>query len=63
MRDPTRRINRWVAKSNTERTKATLDDMQPDMVRNYAAATAEMRAIETVTARTGADGRRPTTRS
>jgi len=35
-----------VAKSNTERIKATLDDMQPDMIRNYASMTAEMWAIE-----------------
>ena len=27
--------------------KATLDEMQPDMIRNYAAVTAEMWAIET----------------
>jgi len=47
MRDPSRRINKWVAKSNTERMKATLDEMQPDMIRNYAAVTAEMWAIET----------------
>jgi len=63
MRDPTRRINKWVAKSNTDRIQATVDDMQPAMARNYAAVTAEMWAIETVTARAGADSRRLTTRS
>jgi len=47
VRKPTRRINKWVAKSNTERLEATLDEVQPDMIRNYASITAEMWAIET----------------
>ena len=46
MRDPSRRIKKWVAKTNTERVKATLDDMQPAMIKNYAAVTAEMWATE-----------------
>jgi hypothetical protein len=46
MDDITRRLSRWQKKCTPERTKATLDAIYDDMVRRYAAATAELCAME-----------------
>lgn len=38
MPDPTRRVEKWNAKFNTERIKSTLDDMRPQMYTHVQAA-------------------------
>ena len=44
--DPTRRIAKWNAKFNTERIKATLDDMRPTMLQNVTAVFPLITAME-----------------
>ena len=44
--DPTRRIAKWNAKFNTERIKATLDDMRPAMLANVTAVFPLITAME-----------------
>jgi len=46
MMDPTRRIANWNAKFNTERIKATLDDMRPAMLANVTAVFPMITAME-----------------
>jgi len=46
MMDPTRRIAKWNAKFNTERIKATLDDMRPAMLANVTAVFPLITAME-----------------
>ena len=46
MMDPTRRIAKWNAKFNTERIKATLDDMRPTMLQNVTAVFPLITAME-----------------
>ena len=46
MMDPTRRIAKWNAKFNTERIKATLDDMRPTMLQNVTAVFPLLTAME-----------------
>ena len=46
MMDPTRRIAKWNAKFNTERVKATLDDMRPAMLANVTAVFPMITAME-----------------
>ena len=46
MMDPTRRIAKWNAKFNTERIKATLDDMRPTMLQNVTAVFPMITAME-----------------
>ena len=46
MMDPTRRIAKWNAKFNTERIKATLDDMRPAMLANVTAVFPMLTAME-----------------
>ena len=46
MTDPTKRIARWNAKFNTERIKATLDDMRPAMLANVTAVFPMLTAME-----------------
>ena len=46
MTDPTRRIAKWNAKFNTERIKATLDDMRPAMLANVTAVFPMLTAME-----------------
>lgn len=47
MPDKMKRFTSWSAKYNTERIKATLDDMRNDMQARYKAAITEMLAIDT----------------
>ena len=47
MMDPAKRIANWNVKYNTERIKATLDAMRPDMQARYQAAMVAMMAIDT----------------
>ena len=47
MPDKMRRFTSWNAKYNTERIKATLDDMRKDMQSRYQAAMAAMLANDT----------------
>jgi len=49
MSDPTKRVASWLAKYNTDRIKATLDDLRPEMVKRYEARVAELYAVETKT--------------
>ena len=44
--DPVKRIAKWNAKFNTERIKATLDDMRPDMLANVTAVFPLIAAME-----------------
>jgi hypothetical protein len=44
--DPTKRIAKWNAKFNTERIKATLDTMRPDMYASVQAVFPELTAME-----------------
>ncbi|MCX6842790.1 MAG: hypothetical protein NTX53_10955 [candidate division WOR-3 bacterium] len=46
MMDPTRRIAKWNAKFNTERIKATLDEMRPTMLQNVTAVFPLITAME-----------------
>jgi hypothetical protein len=46
MTDPTKRIAKWNAKFNTERVKATLDDMRPNMLANVTAVFPLITAME-----------------
>jgi len=46
MMDPTRRIAKWNAKYNTERIKATLDEMRPTMLQNVTAVFPMITAME-----------------
>jgi len=46
MVDPTRRIAKWNVKYNTERIKATLDEMRPTMLQNVTAVTPMITAME-----------------
>jgi len=46
MIDPTKRIAKWNVKYNTERIKATLDAMRPDMLANVTAVTPMITAME-----------------
>ena len=46
MIDPTRRIAKWNVKYNTERIKATLDEMRPTMLQNVTAVTPMITAME-----------------
>ncbi len=46
MPDPTRRINKWNAKFNTERIKGTLDDMRPQMLSNVQAVFPQIALME-----------------
>ena len=46
MADVTRRIKKWDAKFDTERVKATLDSLRPEMKKNYDAAMARMYPYE-----------------
>ena len=44
--DPTRRIAKWNAKFNTERIKATLDEMRPTMLQSVTAVFPLITAME-----------------
>ena len=46
MTDPTKRIANWDAKYNTERIKATLDALRPNMLANVTAVTPMITAME-----------------
>ena len=46
MIDPVKRIAKWNVKFNTERIKATLDEMLPTMKQNVAAVTPMITAME-----------------
>jgi hypothetical protein len=46
MPDPFRRINKWNAKFNTERIKATLDEMRPAMLQNVQAVFPQIAMME-----------------
>ena len=46
MIDPTKRIAKWNVKFDTERIKATLDAMRPDMLANVTAVTPMITAME-----------------
>jgi len=46
MMDPTRRIAKWNVKYNTERIKATLDEMRPTMLQNVTAVFPMITAME-----------------
>ncbi len=46
MIDPVKRIARWNAKFNTERIKATLDDLRPDMLNSVTATFPLLTAME-----------------
>jgi len=52
MSDPTKRVAQWAAKYKTDRIKATLDDLRPDMLRRYQEAVAELYAMEIKTKET-----------
>jgi hypothetical protein len=45
--DKLRRFSSWKAKYNTERIKATLDDMRPDMERRYIEAMTRLLIVDT----------------
>ncbi len=45
--EPNKRIQRWDKKFNVERTSKALEEMRPRMLANYAAAAAELCAMET----------------
>ena len=47
MPDPTARINKWNTKFNTERIKATLDEMRPTMLQNVTASFTSLALMET----------------
>jgi hypothetical protein len=47
MTDPTKRIAKWNAKFNTERIKAILDDLRPDMAAAVAATFPDVAEMET----------------
>jgi len=44
--DPTKRIAKWNVKYNTERIKATLDELRPTMLANVSAVTPMITAME-----------------
>lgn len=44
--DPVKRIARWNAKFNTERIKATLDDLRPTMLQGVTSAFPQLVAME-----------------
>jgi hypothetical protein len=46
MIDPTKRIAKWNVKYNTERIKATLDEMRPTMLQNVTSVTPMITAME-----------------
>jgi len=46
MTDPTRRIAKWNVKYNTERIKATLDEMRPSMLANVTVVYPLLAAME-----------------
>ena len=46
MIDPTKRIAKWNVKFNTERIKATLDEMRPSMLANVTAVYPMITAME-----------------
>jgi hypothetical protein len=46
MMDPAKRIAKWNAKFNTERIKATLDDLRPNMLANVTATFPLLTAME-----------------
>lgn len=46
MADPIKRLSSWQHKYNTERVKATLDDLRPDMLNRYKAVLAELYDME-----------------
>ncbi len=46
MTDPNQRIANWTTKTNTERTKQTLDTLRPDMLKRYEAAVASLCEME-----------------
>jgi hypothetical protein len=46
MPDPFRRINKWNAKFNTERIKATLDEMRPAMLQNVQSVFPQIAMME-----------------
>jgi hypothetical protein len=46
MTDPTKRIAKWNAKFNTERIKATLDDLRPSMLASVTAVFPMLTAME-----------------
>ena len=46
MIDPTKRIAKWNVKYNTERIKATLDELRPTMLANVSAVTPMITAME-----------------
>jgi hypothetical protein len=46
MSDPTKRIARWNAKFNTERIKATLDDLRPDMLQSVSGVFPQLADME-----------------
>jgi hypothetical protein len=46
MTDPSKRIARWNAKYNTERIKATLDELRPAMLANVTAVFPLLTAME-----------------
>jgi len=52
MSDPVKRVQSWAVKYNTERVKATLDDLRPAMIERYKAAVAQLYAIEMKTKET-----------
>lgn len=47
MSDPVRRVQRWMKKYSAQRTKDTIDLIHEDMAQRYAAATADLAAMET----------------
>ena len=47
MPDPTSRINKWNTKFNTERIKATLDEMRPTMLANVTSSFTSLALMET----------------
>ncbi|MEO0080406.1 MAG: hypothetical protein ABIK44_07010 [candidate division WOR-3 bacterium] len=47
MSDPTKRIGKWNLKFNTERIKATLDEMRPNMLANVQAVVPLLVTMET----------------
>jgi hypothetical protein len=47
MSDPTKRIAKWDAKFNTDRIKATLDEMRPKMLENVNAVFPAIASMET----------------
>jgi hypothetical protein len=47
MPDPTSRINKWNTKYNTERIKATIDEMRPTMLQKVTASFTSIALMET----------------